>query len=147
MNELRVACEVWSTEVCEVSLTKNLRGKPAKIRLGKVWENLEKDSPWLLVLPWNERLHGVSTQVIMELVHMHEGLVRFPAVAGLVEYRPSNVELQGGSSIAVAAMSKDRLNDELLLIVLSYRQRIGADGIVDERAKVVDMCSNPLAGH
>jgi hypothetical protein len=25
MNELRVACEVWSTEVCEVSLTKNLR--------------------------------------------------------------------------------------------------------------------------
>ncbi len=34
-------------------------------------------------------------------------------------------------------MSKDRLNDELLLIVLSYRQRIGADGIVDERAKVV----------
>jgi hypothetical protein len=26
-------------------------------------------------------------------------------------------------------------------IVLSYRQRIGADGIVDERAKVVDMCS------
>ena len=42
MNELRVACEVWSTEVCEVSLTKNLRGKPAMIRLGKVKENLEK---------------------------------------------------------------------------------------------------------
>ena len=56
----------------------------------------------------------------MELVHMHEGLVWFPAVAGLVE-------LQGGSSIAVAAMSKDRLNDELLLVVLSDSQRIGAD--------------------
>jgi hypothetical protein len=28
--------EVESTEVCETSLTKNLRGKPAKIRLGKV---------------------------------------------------------------------------------------------------------------
>ena len=55
--------------------------------------------------------------------------------------------LQGGSSIAVAALSKDRLNDELLLIVLSYSQRIGADGIVDERAKVVDMCSDPFAGH
>ena len=147
MNELRVACEVWSTEVCEVSLTKNLRGKPAKIRLGKVQENLEKDSPWLLVLPWNERLHGIGAQVIMELVHMHEGLVWFPAVAGLVESRPSDVELQGGSSIAVAAMSKDRLNDELLLIVLSYSQRIGADGIIDERAKVVDMCSDPLARH
>ena len=36
MNELRVACKVWSTEVCEVSLTKNLRGKPAKRRLGNV---------------------------------------------------------------------------------------------------------------
>ena len=74
MNELRVACEVWSTEVCEVSLTKNLRGKPAKIRLGKVKENLEKDSPWLLVLPWNERLHGVGAQVIIKLVHMHIAL-------------------------------------------------------------------------
>ena len=36
MNELRVTCKVWSTEVCEASLTKNIRGKPAKIRLGKV---------------------------------------------------------------------------------------------------------------
>ncbi len=46
-------------------------------------------------------------------------------------------------------MSKDRLNDELLLVELSYSQRIGVDGIVyvDERAKVVDMCSDPLAGH
>ena len=63
----------------------------------------------------------------MELVHIHEGRVRFPAVARIVESRPSDVE------------SKDRLNDELLLIVLSYSQRIGADGILDERAKVVDM--------
>ncbi len=92
------------------------------------------------MLPWNERLDGIGAQVIMELVHMHEGLVRFPAVAGLVESRPSDVELQGGSS-------KDRLNDELLLIVLSNSRRIGADGIVDERAKVVDICSDPLAGH
>ena len=83
----------------------------------------------------------------MELVHVHEDLVRFPAVARLVESRPSDVELQGGSSIAVVAMFKDRLNDELLLIVLSYSQQIGADGIVDDRAKVVDMRSDPLARH
>ena len=97
-------------------------------------------TPWLLVLPWNERLHGAW-------YHMHEGLVWFPAVARIVESRPSDVELQGGSSIAVAAVSKDRLNDELSLIVLSYSQRIGANGIVDERAKVVDMRSDPLARH
>ena len=106
---------------------------------------MRKILPWLLVLPWNERLHSVGAQVIMEFVHMHEGLVRFPAVARLIEFRPSHVELQGGSTIAVAAVSKDRLNDELLLVVLSNRQRIGADRIVDERAKVMDMCSNPLA--
>ena len=73
-----------------------------------------KDSPWLLVLPWNERLHGVGAQVIMELVHMHEGLVWFPAVAGLVESRPSDVELQGGSSIVVA------LAVSLMLVSLCY---------------------------
>ena len=80
---------------------------------------------------WNERLHGVGAQVIMEFIHMHEGLVRLPAVAGIVESGPPDVELQGGSSIVVAAVCKDRLNDELLLIVLSYSQRIGADGIIE----------------
>ena len=84
------------------------------------------------MLPWNERLHGVGAQVIMELVHMHEGLVRLPTVTRLVESGPSHVELQGGATIAVAAVSKDRLNDELLLVVLSDRQRIGTDRIVDE---------------
>ena len=99
------------------------------------------------MLPWNERLHGIGAQLIMEFVHMHEGLVRFPAVGGIVESVPSDVELQGGSSIAVLTVSKDWLNDELLLVVLSYSQRISADGIVDERAKVVDVCHDPLAGH
>jgi hypothetical protein len=46
---------------------------------------------------------------------------------------------------AVAAVSKDRLSDELLLVVLSDSQRIGADKIVDERAKVMDMRGDPLA--
>ena len=93
----------------------------------------------------NERLHGVGAQVIMEFVHMHEGLVWLSAVARLIESGPTHVELQGGSTIEVAAMSKDRLNDELLLVVLSDRQRIGADRVVDERAKDMDMCINPLA--
>ena len=73
--------------------------------------------------------------------------MRVPAVAEIVESGPPDVELQGGLSIAVAAVSMDRFNDELLLIVLSYSQRIGADGIVDERAKIVDVCSDPLARH
>ncbi len=63
MNELKDVHEVRVTEVCEVLLTKNLRGK--------VQENLEKDSPWLLVFLWDELLHLVGSQ----------GLVWFPAVA------------------------------------------------------------------
>ena len=46
--------------------------------------------------------------------------------------------------MAVNAVSKDRLDDELLLFVLSDDQRVGADKIVDARAKVVDMFSDPL---
>ena len=88
---------------------------------------------------WYERPHGVGAQVIMQLAHMHEGLVLFRAIARLVESGPSHVELQGGSTIAVAAVSKDRLHDELLLVVLSDRQRIGADRIVDEGTKVMDV--------
>ena len=42
-------------------------------------------------------------------------------IAGIVKSGPPDVELQGGSSIVV---SKDRLDDELLLIVLSYSQQI-----------------------
>ena len=73
---------------------------------------------------------------------MHEGLVWYSAVARLIE---SHVELQGGSTIAVAAVCKDRLNDKLLFLVMSDRERIGADRIVDERANVMDMRSNLLA--
>ena len=57
------------------------------------------------------------------------------------------MERQGGSSIMVAAVSKDRLNDEILLVLLSDSQGIGADRIPVERAKVMDMCGDPLDGH
>ena len=73
----------------------------------------------------------------MEFVQMHEGLVRFPAIDGFFESGPPDVELQ----------SLRCLIDELLLILLSYSQRIGVDGIVDERTKVVDVCHDLLAGH
>ena len=55
------------------------------------------------------------------------------------------MERQGGSSIAVIPVSKDLLDDELLLVVLSDDQRVDANRIVDKRVKVVDVCSDPLA--
>jgi len=42
-------------------------------------------------------------------------------------------------------MSKERLNDDFLFVVLSDSQQIGADRIVDERAKVMNMSGDPLA--
>ncbi len=67
--------------MCEVSITKNTREKTVKISLGKVQGILEKDSPWLLEFLWYGRLYLVGLQVVMELVHMHEDLVQFPAIA------------------------------------------------------------------
>lgn len=55
---------------------------------------------------------------------MHKCLVRFPAVASFIEFELSEIKLQGGSTIAVDS------------------QRISADHIVDERAKII---SNPLS--
>jgi len=115
--------------------------------LGKVQDILEKDSPRSIVLLWYECIHGIGAQVILNLVHMHEGLVRFKAVARLVESGPSHVELQGGSMIAVAAVSKDRLNDKLLLVVLSDSKRIGADRIVYARAKAMDVWAKAFTNH
>ena len=73
----------------------------------------------------------------MKLVHMDECLKWFPALP----LESSNPD----KSNAVAAVSKDRLSDELLIVVLSDSQRIDADRIVDERAKVMDMRGDPLA--
>ena len=45
-------------------------------------ENLEKDSPYvLLMFPGDEVLHSISPQVVVKLVHVQEGLVRFPSIA------------------------------------------------------------------
>ena len=42
-------------------------------------ENLKKDSPYVLLeFPGDEGLHGISPHVV---VHVQEGLVRFPSIA------------------------------------------------------------------
>ncbi len=124
------------------------RGRPFKLFLSRSLE------PPLLVL-WtttfqvhqSKRVEDNLSWVLDSMANVNVAcnpvlvVVRATDVAGLRRIRTT------WRRIAVAAMSKDRLNDELLLIVLSYSQRIGVDGIVDERAKVVDVCRDPLAGH
>ena len=75
-------------------------------------ENLEKDSPYvLLVFPGDEGLHSISPQVVVELVHVQESLVRFPGIAGFAEASPADFELHGRSFVAIAAVADDRLNN------------------------------------
>ena len=51
-----------------VSPTKNHRGKT---RVGKnSEENLEKDSPYILLVIPGEGLHSMSPQVVVKLVHV-----------------------------------------------------------------------------
>ena len=58
----------------------------------------------------------------MELVHVDQGFVGFPAVTGLAESSPSNLEFEGGSVIAAPTVSADGLDDELLFVVLGHYQ-------------------------
>ena len=58
----------------------------------------------------------------MELVHVHQGFVGFPAVTGLAKSSPSNLTFEGGSVIAAPTVSDDGLDDELLFVVLGHYQ-------------------------
>jgi hypothetical protein len=80
-NEDSVVHEVGCTEVCGVSPTKNQSGK-RPLRGKKSEENLEKDSPYvLLVFAWNQSPHRVGSKVVVQLVDMEKGFVGFPTIA------------------------------------------------------------------
>ena len=45
-------------------------------------ENLEKDSPYhLLMFTWNQDLHCIGSQIIVELVDMQESFIWLPTIA------------------------------------------------------------------
>ena len=58
-----------------------------------------------------ESLHCVCPEVVVELVHVNQGSVGFPAVTGLAKSSPSNLEFEGGSAIAAPTVSDDGLDD------------------------------------
>ena len=93
----------------------------------------------------DERLHGVGAKVVMELIHVHQGLVWLPAVTGFSESSPAHLELKGGSSIAAPTVGDDRLDSELLFVVLGYCQWRGICWIVVEGSEVMDVgrCALP----
>ena len=69
-------------------------------------ENLDKDSlPLLLMVPRNESLHSVGSEVLMELIYMEQGLIWFPCITGLAESRPANLEFHCAASCSIPAMA------------------------------------------
>jgi hypothetical protein len=60
-------------------------------------------------------------------------------VAGFAEASPANFELHGRSLVAIAAVADDRLNNELLLVMLGDCQWRRSVRVIVERSQVVDM--------
>ena len=94
---------------------------------------------------WDERLRCVGAKVVVELVHVPQGLVWLPAFTGFSESSPAHLELKGGSSITTPTVGDDGLDDELLFVVLGYYQWRGVCWIVVEGSEVmaVGRCALP----
>ena len=86
--------EVSKTEICEVSLTKNPLEKTSSEGQKIPGKILKKIHPLLLVLFRDQSFHCMSSQVLMKLTDVHEGLVGFPAVTGFPESVSSDFELE-----------------------------------------------------
>jgi hypothetical protein len=81
----------------------------------------------------------------MELVDMHQGLVRFPTVGTRIITGPSNKELHAGSSVMITTMRYDISDHEFLLVLLSYFYRINLTRIEDKGSQIVNMSLDLLA--
>jgi len=81
----------------------------------------------------------------VELVDMHEGLVRFPAVGTCVIAGPSHKELHTGSSMMLTTMRYYISDHEFLLVLLSYFYRINLIRTEEKGSQIVNMSSDLLA--
>ena len=71
-------------------------------------ENLDKDSPYnLLMFTWDQGLHCIGPQIIVELVDMEETFIRLPTIARLTESCPTDLEFHCASTLSIATMSVD----------------------------------------
>ena len=77
--------------------------------------------------------HLVFSQILVELVDMHQSLVRFPAVGTCIISSPSYKELHARSSMMVTKMRYDISDHKFLLVLLSYFYRINSIKIEEKR--------------
>ena len=89
--------------------------------------------------------HLVFSEILVELVDMHQGLVWFPTVGTRVIAGPSNKELHAGSSMMITTMRYDISDHEFLLVLLSYFYRIDLIRTEEKGSQVVNMSLDLLA--
>jgi len=81
----------------------------------------------------------------VELVDMHQGFVRFPAVGTRVIAGPSHKELHAGSSMMIITMCDDISDQKFLLVQLSNFKRINSIRTEEKGSQIVDMSLDLLA--
>ena len=84
------------------------------------------------------------TKILVELVDMHQGLVRFPTVGTRVIAGPSNKELHAGSSMMITTMY-DISDHKFLLVLLSNFMRINSIKTEEKGSQIVNMSLDLLA--
>ena len=89
--------------------------------------------------------HLVFSEILVELVDMHQGLVRFPTVGTRVIAGPSNKELHTGSSMMISTMRYNISDHKFLLVLLSYVNRINSIRTEDKGSQIVNMSLDLLA--
>ena len=89
--------------------------------------------------------HLVLSEILVELVDMHQGLVRFPTIGPRIIAGPSNKELHTGSSMMITTMSYDISDYEFLLVLLSYFYRINLISTEEKGSQIVNMSLDLLA--
>ena len=89
--------------------------------------------------------HLVLSEILVELVDMHQGLVWLPTIRTRVIAGPSNKELHAGSSMMITTMSYDISDHEFLLVLLSYVNRINSVGIEEKGSQIMNMSLDLLA--
>ena len=73
------------------------------------------------MFPRNESLHPVAPEVFMELIDMEQDFIGFPSIARLAESGPAYLEFHRVPSCSIPAMDMNRLDHELLFVVLCHQ--------------------------
>ena len=89
--------------------------------------------------------HLVLSEILLELVDMHQGFIRFPAVGTRIVAGQSYKELHTGSSMMITTMRYNISDQKFLFVLLSELNRINSIRIEEKGSQIVNMSLDLLA--